>query len=130
MIHVKIITPKGLYLECDAESVHVTTQEGETTILPNHMPMVAMLKISPCILTVQKETQIYAISEGLMQFQNNQMHILSDAVESQTEIDETRAQEAKSRAMERLAHINKDVEVERAQLALARALNRIEVKHR
>ena len=129
MIQLKMITPQGLYLQAEVESVHVTTIEGETTILPHHMPIVAMLKVSPCVITINKEKHIYAIGEGLMQFKNNRMNILTDSIESQEEIDEQRALEAKNRAMERLAKISPDIDVERAQLALAKAINRIHVKH-
>ena len=39
MIKIKIITPLGLYKEGEVGGVHVRTVEGETTILPNHMPI-------------------------------------------------------------------------------------------
>ena len=48
MIKLKIITPLGLYKEGEVEAVHVTTVDGETTILSNHMPIVAMLKTCKC----------------------------------------------------------------------------------
>ena len=50
MIKLKIITPLGLYKEGEVEAVHVTTVDGETTILSNHMPIVAMLKTCKCTL--------------------------------------------------------------------------------
>ena len=43
MIKLKIITPLGFYKECEDASVHDATVDGETTILPNHMPIVSML---------------------------------------------------------------------------------------
>ena len=129
MIQLQMITPQGLYLQQEVESVHVTTIEGETTILTNHMPIVAMLKVSPCIITMSKEKHYYAIGEGLLQFKDNKMNILTDSIESQAEIDELRAQAAKDRAMERLAKISPDTDVVRAQLALAKAMNRIKVKN-
>ena len=57
------------------------------------------------------------------------MNILTDSIDSQAEIDEQRAQAAKDRAMERLAKISPDTDVARAQLALAKAMNRIKVKN-
>lgn len=128
MIQLQMITPKGLYLKEEVESVHVTTIEGETTILTNHMPIVAMLKVSPCIVTINKEKHYYAIGEGLLQFKDNKMNILTDSIESQADIDEQRAQAAKDRAMQRLSKISPDIDVARAQLALAKAMNRIKVK--
>ena len=46
MLAVKIITPTGLYLEGECEAIHATTVEGEMTLLPSHMPVVAMLATS------------------------------------------------------------------------------------
>ena len=43
MIALKIITPLGLYKECEVEAVNVKTVEGERTILSHHVPLVAML---------------------------------------------------------------------------------------
>lgn len=129
MIQLQLITPKGLYLKEEVESVHVTTIEGETTILTNHMPIVAMLKVSPCIVTINKEKHYFAIGEGLLQFKDNHMNILTDSIEAQSDIDEERAQAAKDRAMQRLSKISPDIDVARAQLALAKAMNRIKVKH-
>ena len=129
MIQLQMITPQGLYLQQEVESVHVTTIEGETTILTNHMPIVAMLKVSPCVVTINKEKHYYSIGEGLLQFKDNKMNILTDSIETQAEIDEQRAQAAKDRAMQRLSKISPDIDVARAQLALAKALNRIKVKH-
>lgn len=129
MIQLKIITPQGLYLQKEVESVHVTTIEGETTILPNHMPIVAMLKVAPCIITAQKEKEYFAMGESLLQFKDNKMNILTDAIESQAEIDENRALAAKERAEERLNKMSSDLDVARAQLALSKAMNRIKVKH-
>ena len=58
MIKLKIITPLGLYKEGEVEAVHVTTVDGETTILSNHMPIVAMLKTCKCTLSEHKEQRI------------------------------------------------------------------------
>lgn len=55
---------------------------------------------------------------------NNQLKILCDVCEWPEEIDLKRAKEAKERAEQRLAH--KDgIDIKRAQLALNRALARI-----
>ena len=43
MIAFKVVTPKGEYLKQEVKSIHVKTVVGETTILPNHMPIFASL---------------------------------------------------------------------------------------
>lgn len=127
MIKLKIITPLGLYKACEVASVHVTTLEGETTILPHHMPLVAMLKTCRCTLEENKEKKHYALAGGLLQLHNDEMRILSDAVEGQEEIDIERARRAKERAEKRLAKQDEKTNVQRAEIALAKAMNRIKV---
>ena len=45
MIHVRIITPKGIYKEFDTPILNIPTVDGERGLLPNHMPLVTMLQI-------------------------------------------------------------------------------------
>lgn len=127
MIKIKIITPLGLYKEGEIGSAHVKTVEGETTILPNHMPIVAMLTTSKCTLMEGNEYKDYAIAGGLLQFQNNEMRILTDAIEGREEIDIERARRAKERAENRLKKKDSRTNIKRAEVALAKAINRIKV---
>lgn len=125
MIKLKIITPLGLYKEGEVEAVHLRTVEGETTILPNHIPLVAMVDTCKCSLREKGVSVDYAMASGLLQFANNEMRILSDAVEGREEIDVERAKRAKQRAEQRLAKLDSKTNVKRAEVALAKAINRL-----
>lgn len=127
MIKIKIITPLGLYKEGEVGGVHVRTVEGETTILPNHMPIVAMLTTCKCSLMEGNEYKDYAIAGGLLQFADNEMRILADAIEGREEIDIERARHAKQRAEERLKKMDNRTSMKRAEVALAKAITRIKV---
>lgn len=127
MIKIKIITPIGLYKEDEVGAVHVCTVDGETTILPHHMPMVAMLVTSKCSLLEKEGYKHYAIAGGLLQFNNNEMRILTDAIEGREEIDIERAKKAKERAEARLVKLEHDTNMKRAEVALAKAINRIRI---
>ena len=127
MITIKIITPLGLYKDGEVEAVHLTTVEGETTILPNHIPMVAMLKTSKCSLKEIGVYKDYEIAGGLMQFADNEIRVLADAIEGREEIDIERARRAKERAEARLAKQDSRTNLKRAEVALAKAINRIHV---
>ena len=73
MIAFKVVTPKGEYLKQEVKSIHVKTVVGETTILPNHMPIFASLV--PCKLVLKNENdeeEIFAISGGFLQFNKNE----------------------------------------------------------
>lgn len=127
MIALKIITPLGLYKECEVEAVNVKTVEGERTILSHHVPLVAMLATCRCSLKENGVYQDYALAGGLLQMSNNEMRILTDAIEGRAEIDIERAKRAKERAEKRLAKQDERTNIKRAEIALAKAINRINV---
>ncbi len=127
MIALKIITPLGLYKECEVEAVNVKTVEGERTILSHHVPLVAMLATCRCSLKENGVYQDYALAGGLLQMSNNEMRILTDAIEGSAEIDIERAIRAKERAEKRLSKQDERTNIKRAEVALAKAINRINV---
>jgi F-type H+-transporting ATPase subunit epsilon len=103
-IHCRIVTPHGVYKEMDTSILNVVTLSGERGILPNHVPVVTMLKISR-MTTVENGQRIeYAIAGGMLYFRDNTAEILTDAIESKDEIDVDRAVAAKTRAEDRYHH--------------------------
>lgn len=127
MIHIKIITPLGLYMEGDVEAIHVKTVEGETTLLPNHIPLVAMLETCKLQLREKGAYKDYALAGGMLHLLDNNANILTDAIEGREEIDLERAKQAKERAERRLQKVDSTTNVRRAEVALTKAINRIHV---
>lgn len=128
MMEVKIITPTGLYKKCQAIQINARSVEGEFGLLSNHMPMVAMLEISKLEIVDENNSKEYAISGGMLHFANNEVRILTDAIEGEEEIDLARAEKAKARAEKRLASHETEVNMRRAEVALRKAINRMNVK--
>ena len=129
MLKVKIVTPNGLYGTFDASKVHVTTTVGECTLLSNHMPFVATLKISKLVLTINEKEHDFAISSGMLHLHNNEVSILVDACEGEEEIDLERAKASAERARLRLEKKDSNTSIKRAEVSLQRALNRINIKN-
>lgn len=127
MITIKIITPLGLYMESEVEAIHVRTVEGETTLLPNHIPLVAMLETCKLQLRIHGTYQDYALAGGMLHLLNNHANILTDAIEGREEIDVARAERAKARAEQRLKKQDANMNIKRAEVALAKAINRIRI---
>lgn len=127
MLAVKIITPTGLYKECEAEALHVKTVEGECTLLPHHMPIVAMLATCKLQLRLQGEYHDYAIAGGMLHLNQDEVKLLTDSIEGREEIDLERAKRAKERAEKRLRKLDQKTDVRRAEIALAKAINRIHI---
>ena len=126
-IHVRIITPLGLYREFDTPYLNFQTTDGDRGILPNHMPLVTSLRIGKMSSEENGVRNLYAVSGGLLYFNNNVAEILTDSIENRDEIDAERAKGAKQRAEDRLSGKHENVDMKRAELALARALNRLNV---
>ena len=128
MISIKVVTPLGEYLSTEVKSIHLKSVEGEMTILPNHMPIVASLVPCPLVLKdAQDENKEYAISGGFIHFSKNEALLLTDAIEGKGEIDLERAKKAYERARIRLEKKDTNTNMKRAELSLARAINRIHI---
>lgn len=129
MIHCRIVTPEGVYREFETPILNIETEEGQRGILPNHMPLVTMLKIGVLSCDIEGVRKYFAIAGGLLSFRDNVAEIITDAVESQEEINKERAKEAIERANKRLQQVgeNPNVDQRRAEIALKKALNRLHV---
>ncbi len=123
---LKIITPERLFFEGEAEMVEFNTTEGEIGIYKNHVPTTVI--ISPGILTITMsgEEKTAALHAGFVEILQDQVTILAEAVEWPDEIDENRAKSAKERAERRLESKEAGIDEDRAQIALMRALTRIQ----
>lgn len=102
-------------------------ETGELGILPDHIPIVAPLSIGAVRLKKNNDTHHVAISGGFMEVNQNKVTILAQSAERAADIDIARAQAAKARAERRLADKKAETDFRRAELALNRAINRLEV---
>ncbi|TFD97008.1 F0F1 ATP synthase subunit epsilon [Jeotgalibacillus sp. R-1-5s-1] len=126
-VNVNIVTPDGPVYESAVEMVSTKAQSGELGILPGHIPMVAPLEIGAVRLKKEGRTELVAVTGGFLEVRPDKVTILAQAAEPSAEIDIDRAKEAKQRA-ERLLQAKQDnVDFKRAELALRRAMNRIDV---
>ncbi len=99
-IRFKIITPERIVFEDEVDQATLPTAEGEITVLPNHIPLISVLKSGELIVKKGGEEIDIAVSGGIIEVQNNEITILADTAERAEEIDVKRAEEAKKRAEE------------------------------
>ncbi|HEY9785687.1 MAG TPA: ATP synthase F1 subunit epsilon, partial [Candidatus Obscuribacterales bacterium] len=97
-LNLKVITPERIVLEQPVEQVTATAIDGELTILPDHEPIVTALAIDVLRYKVRGEEETIAVIGGAMEVQDNNVTIVSNLAELDTEIDEARAHQAKERA--------------------------------
>lgn len=124
-LQVSVVTPDGPVLEGRFNMVSCKAESGELGILPNHSPLVAPLSISVIRLKDDAGTERIAVSGGFLEVSSNQVTILAKAAEKSEEINVTRAEAAKRRAEELLQSQKDSVDFHRAEMALKRAVNRL-----
>ncbi|MBT2573009.1 F0F1 ATP synthase subunit epsilon [Bacillus sp. ISL-51] len=126
-VKVNIVTPDGPVYDADIEMVSVRAESGDLGILPGHIPTVAPLKIGVVRLKKDGQTELAAVSGGFLEVRPDQVTILAQAAETAEGIDKERALAAKKRAEDRLNKRSDDTDIRRAELALQRAVNRLDV---
>lgn len=128
---LEIVTPDRRFFEDEVEMVIVRGQEGDLGILKGHTPLVTPLDIGRIKIKQNGEVREATIAGGYVEIAKEKTTIITDSAEWPDEIDIDRAKEAKRRAEERL-HEKNDSEVDlfRAEIALRKALNRINVADR
>lgn len=123
MFPIKIVSPKGVYLESEITGLSVRAFDGDIAFLSNHSPMIVKTKVSRLKLDKDTVSDDYAVGEGILEFSNNSCTFLVESIESKDEIDIERAKASKERAEQHLKEKTSDFL--RAQAALSRAINRL-----
>ncbi|TMW72170.1 F0F1 ATP synthase subunit epsilon [Alteribacter natronophilus] len=127
-MQVNVVTPDGSVYEAEANLVSVKAHEGELGVLPGHIPLVTPLRIGPVRIKKDSKVDLVAVNGGFMEVRRDEVNILAESAELPTDIDVARARAAKERAQRRLDEAKKDnIDFRRAELALKRAINRLEV---
>lgn len=129
-IKLKITTPEGITYENDIFQATLPTTSGEITILPNHIPLVSVLKTGELRVKDKAGEQIIAVAGGFIEMRgNNELIILADNAERVEHIDIERAETARKRAEEQMkqAKAGEDIDYARLQAVIDREMNRIKV---
>jgi F-type H+-transporting ATPase subunit epsilon len=118
-IKFEIVTPERIVLKEEVLQVTVPTQSGEITVLPDHIPLVSILK--PGVLELRKangESEVISVSGGFVEVLKNKIVILADTAERAVELDEAKIEEARAKAEE----MKKWKDIDAVQFAEANAL--------
>ena len=124
---VKVICPERMFFEGEAEMLEMRTTEGEIGVFADHIPLTAV--IAPGVLRIKNADGVKeaALNEGFVEILGDKVIILAESCEWPEEIDVNRAQEAKARAEKRLRGEEGEIDVTRAEIALRKALVRIDL---
>ena len=122
---LKLIAPDGVKYEEEANEAILPTENGQIAILPNHMPLIALLKPGEIIIKNGKDEHHLATEGGIVEVCNNLVKILVDTAESVHNLDELKIAEAKKNAEERIKNAKNDTEFADAAAALEKQIAKL-----
>lgn len=134
-LRLELVSPSGLVYAGDVDMVVLPAVTGEMGIMARHAPLVAQLSIGRMrALTTDGQWLTFAVSEGFAKVQLNKVIVLADSAEEAGDIDLERVERSLERALERLDMYHQgtvpegeEVDPFREQLAVRRARNRLKV---
>ncbi|HYE59719.1 MAG TPA: ATP synthase F1 subunit epsilon [Candidatus Kapabacteria bacterium] len=130
MLTFSIVTPDGVTYQDDVDQVTIPTTKGHVTILPGHIPLVAILAPGELIAKKKDYEVPLAVSGGILEVRpGNVIYVLADTAERAEHIDVERAETARQRAEELMKqqHATDDVEFARLQAKIEKELARVRV---
>lgn len=133
-LKLKIITPERLVLEEMMDQVSLPTSEGEITVLPDHIPLIAGLAGGDVVAVTNGEHVPMAVVGGFVEVKRGEkgvteVAVLADFAEHVSELTEEKIAEAKARAEELKKQMeNKEhVDFEHFEAELERSLTRVKI---
>jgi len=144
-LKLKIVTPEKLIFEELVDEVIIPTIEGEITVLPEHIPIIAGLKSGDVVGIVNGEQIPFAVVGGFVEVKYlpealplangglasgvTEVVILADFAEHVSELSDETIMKAKARAEElkKQAENKEVVDFEYFESELERALTRVKI---
>ena len=124
---VKITAPDRLFYSGNADMIELTTTEGQIGVYKGHIPLTAVIAPGTVrIYETEGQVKSAALISGFVEILQDKVEILAEDILWPDEIDVNRAEEARIRAERRIAEKATDTNLARAELALKKAVVRIE----
>ena len=124
---VKITAPDRLFYSGNADMIELTTTEGQIGVYKGHIPLTAVIAPGTVrIYETEGQVKSAALISGFVEILQDKVEILAEDILWPNEIDVKRAEEARIRAERRIAEKATDTNLARAELALKKAVVRIE----
>jgi len=126
-ILLEIVTPVRKVFAEPVDAIIMPGHDGYFGVLPRHTPLLADVRMGDIKAQQGKRVLHFATSGGVAEVLPDRVKILAETAEEASTIDVARAEASRERARKRLTEGRKMWEVTRAQVALARAANRLRV---
>ena len=124
---LEIVTPEGLLLRDEVEEVIAPGEQGYFGVRPGHTPLLATLGMGE--FSYRKDAAWHRLTcfSGWCEVLPDRVNVLADIGERAEDIDVDRAELALKRAAERMRAIRDEAGYEEAHLTYVRAVTRLAV---
>jgi F-type H+-transporting ATPase subunit epsilon len=130
-IRCDIVSAEEEIFQGEVQMVVATGEMGELGIAPRHAPLITRLKPGQVRLTLANgDEQLFYVSGGILEVQPQVVTLLTDTAIRGGDLDEAKAQAAKSEAERVLANRGEAMEIAEAQAKLAEAMAQLQALER
>ena len=129
-LKLEIVTPDRVLVTEQVDEVQVPGAEGYFGVLPGHAPLLASLHVGELWYRKGQEKHFLAIAFGFVEVLPDKVTVLARIAEREGDIDMARAEAAMARAEQRIGEPRTDIDFERARIAKMKSLIRLQVASR
>ena len=127
---LEIVTAESVVYSEEIDILVAPGTDGELGILPRHAPLLTTLAPGEIRVSRNGEETYMFVSGGFLEVLGNNVTILANAAEQADDIDIERAEVALQRAQERIDSAPADMDLERALASMRRSAARLGVARR
>ena len=124
-MQLDIVSAEGEIFSGKVDRFFAQAANGEVGILPHHTQFITTLKPGEVRVLSGDEVSYFYVSGGVLEIQPDVATVLADTAIRAKDLDEAAAQEAMAPAQEAMDSAKTDLDVTRAQNALAEAAAQI-----
>ena len=122
---LELVTPDQALVHEAVDEVQLPGAEGYFGVLPGHTPLLALLGVGQMWYRRGAEKTFLAVAGGTAEVLPDRVIVLSQTAERAEDIDVMRAEAAKKHAEALLTKSARVEDVDRARIALLRAISRL-----
>ena len=126
-IHVDVVSATESLYSGEVSCVFVPASTGELGIYPKHTALLSTLKPGEVRIETDKGIESIYVSGGIVEIQPNVVTIFSDTAIRASDLDESKALEAKQRAQEAMENATESQDISATQVALAESMAQLQM---
>nr|YP_010318616.1 ATP synthase CF1 epsilon subunit [Corydalis trisecta]YP_010422453.1 ATP synthase CF1 epsilon subunit [Corydalis lathyrophylla]YP_010474492.1 ATP synthase CF1 epsilon subunit [Corydalis trachycarpa]QHE65900.1 ATP synthase CF1 epsilon subunit [Corydalis trisecta]UFP91513.1 ATP synthase CF1 epsilon subunit [Corydalis trisecta]ULX45319.1 ATP synthase CF1 epsilon subunit [Corydalis trisecta]USG57788.1 ATP synthase CF1 epsilon subunit [Corydalis lathyrophylla]UVH68779.1 ATP synthase CF1 epsilon len=124
--HLCVLTPNQIVWDAEAKEIVLSTNSGQIGVLPNHAPIATALDIGILKIRLNDQWVKIALMGGFARIGNNEITILVNDAEKDSDIDPQEAQQTLEITEANLSRAEGKRQTIEANLAVRRARTRVE----